>query len=681
MKKQKSLKGKMILFTVSLLLATILISMSVSIYMSRKGLLDNVTKDITSMGKIVNQDISARLEREAIKVQSLARTDTLEREDLTIKEKFDLLSAEKGQFQLVNIALVTNENQLLSESSNLTMDAIDSKWIDTARKNGISYSEPIINKDGSTTVLICASGADNNVVISILDGGFYSLIVKDFKIGETGNVFILDKTGSMIGTMRPGLVEKQANFITYAKTDSAYKSAATVYHKMIDGKTGIANYSYQGVERICYFSPIAGTDGWSFGVVVPINEMISSINMIVIAVVVISIILLIAGIILAIRFAINMIQPISKMQVRMELLAAGDIHSPLDIKTSNDEIGHMADSMKQTIEQLNLYIGDLKQGLQKVADGNLNVQLEVTYLGDFINLEQALTATVTRLNTTMLQITQSSDQVATGAEQVSSSSQALAQGATEQASSVQELTATVTEITGHIQENAQNAVVANDTAHKVGTELVKSNTHMEHMLLAMNEINQTSEEIGKIIRAIDDIAFQTNILALNAAVEAARAGEAGKGFAVVADEVRNLASKSASAAKDTTVLIESSIGAVKNGSKIANDTAKSLKIVVKDAQEIVTMMDRISTVSQKQAGDIADISSGLDQISSVVQTNSATSEESAAASEELSSQAQLMKEMMQQFVLAERADSYLNKAESVVHNDEELRQTNDDSKY
>lgn len=242
-----------------------------------------------------------------------------------------------------------------------------------------------------------------------------------------------------------------------------------------------------------------------------------------------------------------------------------------------------------------------------------------------------------------------------GSTQVSSGAQALSQGTTEQASSIEELASTIQLISDQVRQNADSALQAQQTIREVGGKLTKSNQEMQGLTEAMGEISSSSSQIGKIIKTIEDIAFQTNILALNAAVEAARAGAAGKGFAVVADEVRNLAGKSSEASKSTASLIEATISAVKGGASLADETAASLLEVVEGTQVIIAQINQIADSSAEQAASIAQVTLGVEQISAVVQTNSATAEESAATSEELSGQAQILKELVGGFKLKQEA--------------------------
>lgn len=356
------------------------------------------------------------------------------------------------------------------------------------------------------------------------------------------------------------------------------------------------------------------------------------------------------GIVISLRITYSIIVPLDEMKQAVNDMSEGILSAEIKY-TGKDALGQMADSMRKSFTILSGYITDIDRAMTEMANGNFNVKPAQPFIGDFKHIEDSITEFVEAMSTTLRQINESADQVACGAGQVSDTAQLLSQGAEEQSAVTEELTGKITRIAEQIRQSAQEAAEASQRTEHVGQEIMMSNQQMQDMQKAMDEINESSKEIGKIIKAIEDIAFQTNILALNAAVEAARAGAAGKGFAVVADEVRNLASKSAEASKSTSQLIAGSLKAVENGTRIANETAGSLLNVVDGAREVVKNVDLISKRSGEQAADIEQVANGVIKIASVVQQNSATAEESAASSEEMSGQSQVLKSLVGKFSL------------------------------
>lgn len=410
---------------------------------------------------------------------------------------------------------------------------------------------------------------------------------------------------------------------------------------MITGEYGNAALELQAVlQDIIDDAQIKAEDDYTTGAL--INQRCST------TLCVLSVISIILTLILSVSITRGITHPIAEIENAIKGMAKGNMGSKVTYK-SRDELGVLAENLRFVLKTLSEYISHICSRMDSLSTGDLTVEMDMDYLGEFESIKHSGNKIIRALNDTFGQIHVAAEQVSSSSGQVSSGAQALSQGAIEQASSVEKLVVSLSTLSDQVTQTAGKSRDVNDLILETVKEVNDSNAKMEAMMSAMTKINDCSSEIEKIIKAIDDIAFQTNILALNAAVEAARAGEAGKGFAVVAGEVRSLASRSAEAAKDTTVLISNSLTAVSEGNQIAADTQKSLQAVVTSAQQIESNMAQITDASDMQAEELKQVTQGIDQISSVIQTNSATAQESAATSEELFSQSTLLKSLVEQF--------------------------------
>lgn len=425
-------------------------------------------------------------------------------------------------------------------------------------------------------------------------------------------------------------------------------------------RTYVGKAEILGTDHVCSYVPMRDEDGQVTGLLfagISSAPTVRSVTYVILLAIVVAFVAVLVCIMVLTGYLKRKVSvPLEEITRVAERLAKGDLglSGSGEIKIgiqSDDEIGELGRAFEETIFRLRSYIGEISEMLGAMADGDLTSSAEQEYVGDFESIKRSLDGIEDKLSGALGRIGESADQVSAGADQVSSGAQALSQGATEQASTVEELAATINDISQNAKKTAATAEDAGRSVEQAGAQLDISVGYVKDLNVAMERIAASSEKIGKIIDTIEDIAFQTNILALNAAVEAARAGSAGKGFAVVADEVRNLATKSDEAAKATKELIDGSMGAVREGGDVVEKVTTSLERTSEATSSVTTMMTTVVEAVEGQTNAIIQVTEGIDQISSVIQTNSATSEQSAAASEELSSQASLLKQLLSSFRL------------------------------
>lgn len=466
-------------------------------------------------------------------------------------------------------------------------------------------------------------------------------------IGESGYLTIYDSDSNI-------LYHPNSELVLTNVTDMGYSTE--MYNALSSHQaTGAMEYTVNG-EAYCGSVIISEKTGWQILGCMPEKEFNSEIYALQTTTIIGFLICALILALIVILISNRIVRPIKKLSVTVGKLAEGNLDVEVDT-SMHDEIGLLAKDVSHLVDRLKtyiLYITEVSDVLNEIGHGNLVFELQQDYVGEFVPLKTALDGIQRNLSHAMYRIVDSAAQVDASTGQIASASQALAQGATEQASTVEELSATIQELSHHSVEESDRALQLSQGVSALGAQLNESNQQMQQMRSAMEDISTQSAKIEKIIKTIEDIAFQTNILALNAAVEAARAGTAGKGFAVVADEVRNLASKSSEAAKSITGLIRGSLESVSKGSELANETADSVGKVASDVVEVVKAVEQFAVRYQEQATNLAQVSEGVEQISAVVQTNSATAEESAATSQELSDQASLMKDLTGQFTMDSR---------------------------
>lgn len=654
MAKRKSIVKTLSKQVILILLAIILVLSTISVYFIRKSTEQALEATMKETTELISDKLSSTI-ADLGQTSGILLDDCLRFGFTDPTQVKAYLAGYMGTFDFISIDIVDSSLRSLSTGTTYPTDSAVGK-----AGGNVYIGDPVVmeNQDMYFDFVYPAKGYYVYIQVPYTT---FEKIIQSVQLGKSGSTYVINKQGfTILHKAKAGVVAHE-NTVEDAKKDSKLKKLAAIESRMVKGEAGFGYYSYNHVNKFGSFAPIAGTDGWSVNVTGAESEFMGAVQKSVFILVGLSVVCFILVAFFLRVFMKRITAPLERISGAIGNIYEGDLNVELTVDRE-DEIGLMSQQLNGMVEIFRTLIRDISRVLAAVSNKNLDVATSAEYPGEFNTINTSLANIIEGLNVVIHQFDTASSQVRLGAEQVSAGAQTLAQGATEQASSIEELSSTIELIADQIKTSADDADLGNQKVTQVSRELQACNQKMQEMVSAMGLINNTSNEIGKIIKTIEDIAFQTNILALNAAVEAARAGSAGKGFAVVADEVRNLASKSAQAASNTTALIQKSLEAVQNGTSVVNETAESLYQAVNMADEVTALVRKISVSASEESASIEQISMGIAQISAVVQTNSATSEESAASSEELSAQAEILAEQIEAFTLKKASSKSQSKA-------------------
>ena len=669
MKKISNLKiGTKLVGGICLLLAVVCGGMAVLSYRASSAALQkSIEESLPNMATESARYVASRLTAYRIGIEALADLQRMKSMDWTTQQP--ALANAIAKYGYAQCGVATPDGKLRMNDGS-EADISERPYFRQAMGGRTVFSDVVMHRVLNRPIMTLATpirgegGRVEGLVVAILDAIWLSEITDQVKYGQRGYSYIIDGKGALIAHDNREFVNTSRNFLEEGKTNPTFRQLSEMMQRMVRRETGFDEYWFSGYDRFFGYAPIDGSE-WSIAVGAIKDEVFADVRAMRVQFATFSVVFLVAGVLLGVLFGRSISKPIVAAVSQLDVVATqGDTSTDMAAAylARGDEIGSLAKAIQGLID----FQRKQQTAASQMADGNWDLDVSIRSNRD--TMGQAMQTLVEKINQALSQVRTAVDEVTSGSSQIADASQSLSQGATETAASLEEISASATEIGQQAKANAETATHANQLAATAKNAAETGANRMEALNQSMVAITESSAQIAKIIKAIDDIAFQTNILALNAAVEAARAGRHGKGFAVVAEEVRSLAARSAKAARETADLIEGSKSRVDEGNRMAKETADALSEIVSGIVKVGDLVGEMAAASNEQAQGIAQISQGLGQIDQVTQQNTATAEETAASSEELSGQADELRSLISQFKLkggvAQRAEGRGQKTES-----------------
>ncbi len=650
----KSIKTK-----INIVIVSIVVSVSIAFFIS--NMIFNYNTAVSVLKTTVKQlaETAADKITETFRVykviaEEIGTISELTSGNISLEEKKEILRNKAINYNIAHITMADENGIVIDNNSNIS----EKDYFKSAIAGNVFLSDPILNKNTNSLAIIVSAPLWENgkkgssisgIIMLMIDGKVISDIVSEITLLENSGAYIVDKDGYTIAYEDYEYVLNGGNSIKEAQTDSSLIELAQVEADMIKGNSGFVMYKEAGTTYVQGYCPIAETNGWSMAIYSARSNFLVDVLKSIIVSGIFVIIFIILGTIISIILSNNISKPILHCVKRLEALAKGDLTSKLpDVKTK-DETLMLVNSMSLMINSLKEIIENITYNLSEISHNNLNLEINMDYIGDFNLIKQSLNKIISSINNTMLQINTSSFKISDASNEILDKTTLVSQGVSDQANAIEELLATISDISEKVTDNANNSHTMNDIVMKAYSDTEFVDKHMKNMTDAMQQINDKSNQISGIIKLINDIANKSNLLALNASIEAAHAGELGKGFSVVANEVRTLAEQSMEAARNTTLLIESSIQATNNGNVILNETCETLNLILDSTKKSTQFVTEISKATKEQSEALSQVTQGIEQIANVVETNSSTAEQNTNICQQLNIQSDSLKELVNKF--------------------------------